>query len=119
MNKRVIVAGHVCLDITPAFPDTGNKSISDILMPGKLIETKGVSVSTGGAVANTGLAMKFFGADVRLMGKVGNDDFGEMICNITRGLTSIRLRETMDTARNGIMILRRLMRCLCVPLNIG
>ena len=84
MNKRVIVAGHVCLDITPAFPDTGNKSISDILMPGKLIETKGVSVSTGGAVANTGLAMKFFGADVRLMGKVGNDDFGDMICNILK-----------------------------------
>jgi len=82
--KKVIVAGHICLDITPAFPEAGKKSISEILLPGKLIETKGVSVSTGGAVANTGLAMKFFGADVRLMGKVGNDEFGEMICNILR-----------------------------------
>ena len=82
MGKKVIVAGHVCLDITPAFPETGKKMISEILMPGKLIETKGVSVSAGGAVANTGLAMKLFGADVRLMGKVGCDDFGEMICNI-------------------------------------
>ena len=84
MGKKVIVAGHICLDITPAFPETVKKMISEILMPGKLIETKGVSVSTGGAVANTGLAMKFFGADVRLMGKVGCDDFGEMICNILK-----------------------------------
>ena len=63
MGKKVIVAGHVCLDITPAFPETGKRMISEILKPGKLIETKGVSVSAGGAVANTGLAMKFFGAD--------------------------------------------------------
>ena len=83
-GKKVIVAGHVCIDITPAFPETGRKRISDILMPGKLIETKGVSVSTGGAVANTGFAMKFFGADVSLMGKVGDDDFGELICNILK-----------------------------------
>jgi len=82
--KKVIVAGHICLDITPALQAAGKKTISDILLPGKLIETKGVSVSTGGAVANTGLAMKFFGADVRLMGKVGNDEFGEMICNILK-----------------------------------
>ena len=67
MQKKVIVAGHICLDITPAFPETGKKLISEVLLPGKLIETRGVSVSTGGAVANTGLAMKFFGADVKLM----------------------------------------------------
>ena len=84
MRKKVIVAGHICLDITPAFLETGKKMISEVLMPGKLIETKGVSVSTGGAVANTGLAMKFFGADVRLMGKVGCDDFGDMICSILK-----------------------------------
>ena len=78
--KKVIVAGHICLDITPEFPDNGKK-ISDIFLPGKLVEMKGASVSTGGAVANTGLAMKFFGADVRLMGKVGNDEIGDMIVN--------------------------------------
>ena len=84
MNKKVIVAGHICLDITPVFPDVTRNKVSDILMPGKLIETKAASVSTGGAVANTGLAMKILGADVRLMGKVGTDDFGEMICNILK-----------------------------------
>ena len=84
MIKKVIVAGHICLDITPEFPNTEKTRISEILMPGKLIEMKDVNVSTGGAVANTGLAMKFFGADVKLMGKIGNDDFGEMICNILK-----------------------------------
>ena len=37
---------------------------------------------TGGAVANTGLAMKLLGADVSLMGKAGKDAFGTMVCNI-------------------------------------
>lgn len=39
-------------------------------------------VHTGGAVANTGLGMKILGADVSLMGKVGNDAFGDMVCRI-------------------------------------
>ena len=42
-------------------------------------------VHTGGAVANTGLAMKLLGADVSLMGKVGEDAFGDMILNILDG----------------------------------
>ncbi|MCR5411053.1 MAG: carbohydrate kinase family protein [Lachnospiraceae bacterium] len=83
-TKKVIVAGHICLDITPAFSDPGKTSISDILQPGKLIETKGIRVSTGGAVANTGLAMKLFRADVRLMGKTGTDELGDMICSILK-----------------------------------
>ena len=81
-GKKVIVAGHICLDITPVFPESARRGGFEILKPGKLVETKAASVSTGGAVANTGLAMKILGADVRLMGKVGTDDIGDMICNI-------------------------------------
>jgi len=84
VKKKVIAAGHICLDITPVFPEKVRNKGTDILMPGKLIETSAASVSTGGAVANTGLAMKLLGADVRLMGKVGTDDIGEMICNILK-----------------------------------
>ncbi len=84
MSKKVIAAGHICLDMTPVFPESGRSRVSEILMPGKLIETKGISIFTGGSVANTGLAMKILGADVRLMGKVGKDDIGEMICNILK-----------------------------------
>ncbi len=82
MSKKVIVAGHICLDITPVFPDKKVKNLGDILLPGKLIEMKEADVHTGGCVANTGLAMKILGADVTLMGKVGKDAFGEMVCGI-------------------------------------
>lgn len=82
MKKKVIVAGHICLDITPLFPSEKIEKVADIMLPGKLIEMGGVDVHTGGAVANTGLAMKILGADVSLMGKVGNDAFGEMVLSI-------------------------------------
>ena len=82
--KKVIVSGHICIDITPSIAAQGDKALGEILMPGKLLQTGGAFISTGGAVANTGLAMKKFGADVKLIGKVGDDEFGDMILNILK-----------------------------------
>lgn len=82
MKRKVIVAGHICLDITPVFPAAKSGSIGEILLPGKLIQMKEADVHTGGAVANTGLAMRILRADVSLMGKVGKDAFGEMVVHI-------------------------------------
>ncbi|MDO4475549.1 MAG: carbohydrate kinase family protein [Lachnospiraceae bacterium] len=82
MGKKVIAAGHICIDITPVFPDTKAEELSQVLQPGKLIQMGRAEVSTGGSVANTGLAMKLLGADVTLMGKIGSDEFGDMICQI-------------------------------------
>ena len=82
MGKKIIAAGHICLDITPVFPDQKAENIGDIMIPGKLIQMGGADVHTGGAVANTGLAMKILGADVTLMGKIGADEFGGMVENI-------------------------------------
>ena len=83
MKKEVICAGHICIDITPVFDQNREfTGITDLLEPGKLIYMNGVSVHTGGSVANTGLAMKLLGNDVRLMGKVGNDAFGRIIRDI-------------------------------------
>ena len=81
--KKVISAGHICLDITPVFP-AGKQydQISSLLVPGKLIQTEAADVHTGGSVANTGLALKLLGCDVTLMGKVGDDAFGMMIRSI-------------------------------------
>ena len=81
--KKVISAGHICLDITPVFP-AGKQydQLSSLLVPGKLIQTEAADVHTGGSVANTGLALKLLGCDVTLMGKVGDDAFGMMIRNI-------------------------------------
>ena len=65
--KKVIVAGHICLDITPIFPEGRASRLEDVLSPGKLIQMGDFDIHTGGAVANTGLAMKLLGADVTLM----------------------------------------------------
>ena len=81
--KKVIAAGHICLDITPVFP-AGKQydSQSSVLVPGRLIQMEAADVHTGGSVANTGLALKLLGCDVTLMGKVGDDAFGMMVRNI-------------------------------------
>ena len=83
MAKTIISAGHICIDITPVFPSHRQYGeLSELLVPGKLIHMEAADVHTGGSVANTGLALKLLGNDVRLMGKVGGDAFGIMIQNI-------------------------------------
>ncbi len=83
MKKKIISAGHICLDITPVFP-TGRSyaGIAELLEPGKLIHMEEADVHTGGSVANTGLALKILGADVKLMGKIGNDALGIIVQQI-------------------------------------
>jgi len=86
MKKKIIAAGHICNDITPMFPlETKCAGIGDLLIPGKLIHMNGADVHTGGSVANTGLALKILGADVQLLGKVGDDAFGTMVRDILAG----------------------------------
>ena len=83
-NKKAIAAGHICIDITPLFPDKKVSDVNKILSPGKLIRMEGVDIHTGGSVANTGLAMKILGADVSLMGKIGDDELGALILEILK-----------------------------------
>lgn len=72
----VIVAGHICFDVIPGFRKQG-KTMEELFVPGKLINMDGVKVSTGGPVSNTGIALSILGIDVSLMGKIGNDMFGD------------------------------------------
>ena len=86
---QAVVAGHICFDVIPAFKkDFINEKMSDIFIPGKLINMDEVSVSTGGPVSNTGIAMQILGLNVELMGKIGDDYFGEGVikCLKERGL---------------------------------
>ena len=82
-SKRIISAGHICLDITPVIPpDTVFKSVSEALVPGRLLNVEAADVHTGGSVSNTGLALKKLGAEVTLLGKIGSDAFGRMVNDI-------------------------------------
>ncbi|MBR2152446.1 MAG: carbohydrate kinase family protein [Clostridia bacterium] len=79
-NKKfdAIIAGHVCLDLTPKF-DIHGKAVSEVLRPGKLVEAGECCISLGGPVSNTGIAMSILGQDVALMCKVGKDMFGRIV----------------------------------------
>ncbi|MEI6210485.1 MAG: carbohydrate kinase family protein [bacterium] len=74
----IMVAGHLCFDVIPAFPDTGARNISDIMRPGKLVHMHDVALSTGGPVSNTGIGLKILGSKVVFTARVGSDDFGRM-----------------------------------------
>ena len=82
-SKRIISAGHICIDVTPVFPHA-HLSFAEALSPGKLTHVDAADIHTGGSVANTGLALKLLGADVQLAGKVGDDPFGAMIADRLR-----------------------------------
>lgn len=82
-ESDVIVAGHLCLDIIPAFSPE-RRVLSDILAPGRLTNVGGAICSTGGAVSNTGLALHRYGLRTKLVGKVGDDAFGNVILDVIR-----------------------------------
>lgn len=77
--KKIIVAGHICLDISPIFNGPETTDIEELIKPGSLLYVDKCDVSTGGVVSNTGLALKSLGADVKLVAKVGNDSFGKIV----------------------------------------
>ncbi len=75
----VVVAGHLCLDVLPDLTHVKLNAPNDFLVPGKLLDTGPTAISTGGPVSNTGLNLIKLGIDTSLMGKVGDDPFGNLI----------------------------------------
>lgn len=75
-----IVAGYLCVDLTPGFaPTRQSVPLGQLLQPGRLVQVEGLSISPGGAVANTGLAMRRFGQRIALSGMVGRDPLGDLL----------------------------------------
>jgi sugar/nucleoside kinase (ribokinase family) len=77
-HPDIIIAGHICLDVIPAISQ-GQEAFERLFRPGRLLEVGAVTFSTGGPVANTGLALHRLGVDSQLMGKTGDDLFGQAI----------------------------------------
>ena len=78
-----VVAGHLCLDITPNIFES-DRSVSELFRPGTLIEVGKATTATGGTVSNTGLPLRRLGATVQLMGKVGDDVFGKAVIDLIK-----------------------------------
>ncbi|HET9911748.1 MAG TPA: carbohydrate kinase family protein [Anaerolineales bacterium] len=75
----VIVAGHLCLDIIPDLSAHAAGQFDAAFQPGRLVHVGAASTATGGAVANTGLALQRLGIETRLLARVGADQFGRII----------------------------------------
>ncbi|MCJ7735892.1 MAG: carbohydrate kinase family protein, partial [Anaerolineae bacterium] len=84
-SRSAVVAGHICLDVIPDMTDLPEVGIPRLFRPGRLLEVGGVTFSTGGAVSNTGLSLYRLGVPVRLMGKIGDDLFGQAVRQIVSG----------------------------------
>ena len=70
-------------------------SLDTLLVPGKLVDVGPAVVATGGAVANTGLALHRLGVPVRPVAKLGDDAFGRVV------LESFR---SAGAATDGLMV---------------
>ncbi len=75
----VVLAGHICLDILPEILAATPEEFRASFGPGRLMLVGPGALSTGGAVSNTGLALHRLGIPVRLMGKIGDDMFGQVV----------------------------------------
>ena len=78
MNKKVVVAGHICLDVIPDLSEMNLERPGDFYVPGSMTLAKPAKISTGGPVSNTGLNLTKLGIETFLMGKVGADAFGDI-----------------------------------------
>lgn len=77
---HILVAGSLVLDILPRFASGDGDAIArDLLAQGRLTESSEFVIYLGGAVGNTGLALKRMGQPVRLMSKVGDDRVGAIV----------------------------------------
>lgn len=79
---EIVAAGHTCLDLIPAFTIEGKvDKMTDVLVPGKMINMGNCVVVGGGPVTNAGVSIRRLGIKTELIGKIGDDDFGKEILN--------------------------------------
>lgn len=71
--RRVVVAGHLCLDLTP---DLSAKQLPEA---GGIVHAGALAASAGGAVPNVGLALLRLGESVRMAAVMGNDPMASLL----------------------------------------
>ena len=79
-DLEIVAAGHTCLDLIPAFTIEGEvEKMTDVLVPGKMINMGECVIAGGGPVTNAEVSIRRLGVKTELIGKVGNDDFGRLV----------------------------------------
>lgn len=77
--KQAIIAGLICLDVTPDLSAVPEGQFHSLFQPESLACTGATKCTPGGPVANVGIALHRLGVPVRLIGKIGDDLFGQML----------------------------------------
>lgn len=95
-----VVAGHFCVDVYPDLSAFPSGMFFDVFSPGKLLIVGGATFSIGGTVSNTGQALHKLGVDTRLIGRVGDDELGQVADNILLS-NHPTLRENMVRGEEG------------------
>ncbi|CAN1492122.1 RbsK Sugar kinases, ribokinase family [Fimbriimonadaceae bacterium] len=91
--KKILVAGHICLDIIPKLHRM------DPFIPGSLVEVGSATLSTGGAVSNVGRALHRLGVPMTMVGLIGTDVFGQNVQSLLGPLAScFQVREDVSTS---------------------
>jgi hypothetical protein len=78
----VVVAGHICVDVIPKLDHLPSGQFMQLFQPGRLIVSGPATFSTGGPVSNTGLSLHRLGVPTRLIARVGNDPFAQIVRTI-------------------------------------
>ncbi len=102
----VVVAGHICLDITPDLRRQSGQPLSTLFKPGKLIRSGAADVHTGGCVANTGLALQKLGVQTRLIARIGADAFGDILIRLLNasGADHALIREEQGSTSYSVVL---------------
>jgi sugar/nucleoside kinase (ribokinase family) len=68
----VLLAGHLCVDLTPRLPG------DPVVEPGRLAAVGALHTSLGGSVANTGRVLAHLGIPIRAAAALGDDALGTL-----------------------------------------
>ena len=107
-KNDIVVAGQICLDIILMFADNIT-DLASAVVPGKCVVAENATISTGGSVANTGLALHQLGIPTRLIAKIGADAFGKSIRQLLEqkgeGLTDIMIEKEGEITAYSIVLI--------------
>ncbi len=83
INKQAIIAGYICLEVSPDSSTTPVEDFKHILQAeSTILQGKGITYAAGGVVSNVGLSLHRMGIPVTMIGKIGNDQNGNALQNI-------------------------------------
>lgn len=101
-----VVAGYLGVDLAPGFAGSGEPvPLARLLRPGRLVEVGPLTLSLGGVVANTGLALSRFGRRVALMGTLGEDPLGDVALSLLASYdVTLALRRTAAPTAYGVVL---------------